>query len=130
LLREFGSPFASFADDFDDLDDFDDFDDFDGDFDPIRIVVANLVQSVGLDGLFNMLGLDPKLKRQFQEINRELGTDGLVDALKALIGEKLSGLGLPTLPGPPRKPKPPKPPKPTKKTRESDEDPPDQLDLF
>ena len=85
---------------------------------------------MGLDGLFNMLGLDPKLKRQFQEIKRELGTDGLVDALKVLIGEKLSGLGLPPLPRPAGKPKPPKPSKPTKKTRGSDEDPPDQLDLF
>jgi hypothetical protein len=96
LLREFGAPFFSphgGFDDFDDLDEFDDsddFDDFDDDFDPIRIVVANLVQSMGLDGLFNMLGLDPKLKRQFQEIKREQGTDGLVDALKVLIGEKLN----------------------------------------
>jgi tetratricopeptide (TPR) repeat protein len=136
LLRDFGSPFASFSDDFDDLDDLEDFEDpddldtFGDDFDPIRIVVANLVQSMGLDGLFNMLGLDPKLKRQFQEIKRELGTDGLVDALKVLIGEKLNGLGLPTLPRPPRTPKPPKPSKPKKKTRGSDEDPPDQMDLF
>jgi hypothetical protein len=136
LLRDFGSPFASFSDDFDDLDDLGDFEDpddldtFGDDFDPIRIVVANLVQSMGLDGLFNMLGLDPKLKRQFQEIKRELGTDGLVDALKVLIGEKLNGLGLPTLPRPPRTPKPPKPSKPKKKTRGSDEDPPDQMDLF
>lgn len=115
LLQEFDAPFFSPPGGFDD------------EFDPIRIAVANLVDSMGLDGLFNMLGLDPKLKRQFQEIERELGIDGLVDALRALIGEKLSGFGPPPLPMPGSKPKPSKPPK---KTRGSDEDPPDQLDLF
>ncbi len=132
LLDDFGgplgpsskaNPFAFFEDDDDD------------DQDPDTALVANLIESRGLDGLISMLGLDPLLKDQMRQIERELGADGLVDLLKAMAGGRLP-LPPGPLPGPrpgPRRGTGPKPaaPKGAKSPQApEDDDTPDQLDLF
>jgi hypothetical protein len=50
-----------------------------------------------------MLGLDPLVKDQMRQIERELGTEGLVDMLRAMAGGLLP---LPPGPGPGPRPGP------------------------
>ncbi|MCU0834114.1 MAG: hypothetical protein MUC77_06705 [Chromatiaceae bacterium] len=88
-------------------------------------VIANLIESLGLDGFFDMIGLPPKLRRQIKEAEQEVGRKGLIQMLTASLGDFVDDLpDFPPLPFGPSAGK-------GKKGRRKDQDDfLDQLDLF
>jgi hypothetical protein len=99
-------------------------------------VLATLIEIIGLDRAFDMLGLPPPLRRELKELERRFGKPAVMEALASAM-DTLRDIGVPDMAPPAPRPAPRRTgvrQSPDDAPREGGSDPddpsPDQPDLF
>jgi tetratricopeptide (TPR) repeat protein len=99
-------------------------------------VLATLIELLGLDRAFDMLGLPPPLRRELKQLESRFGPPAVIEALATAM-DTLGDIGLPDMAPPAPRPPPRRTSgrqSPEKAPRDGGSDPedpsPDQLDLF
>jgi len=94
--------------------------------------LRTFVEAMGLDGLLNITGASPKERAHLRQLEREVGREGVMEILLAMLRNGLPDFGPPS-PGRPKGPVPAGPGGVSGKAgREprKDDDEPEQFDLF
>jgi hypothetical protein len=99
-------------------------------------VLATLIDAIGLDRAFDMLGLPPQLRRELKQLERRFGKPAVMEALASAM-DAVGDIGAPDMAPPAPRPPPRRSsgresPEETPREGGSDQDDPsaDQLDLF
>jgi hypothetical protein len=99
-------------------------------------VLATLIDAIGLDRAFDMLGLPPQLRRELKQLERRFGKPAVMEALASAM-DAVGDIGAPDMAPPAPRPPPRRSsgresPEETPREGGSDRDDPsaDQLDLF
>lgn len=94
--------------------------------------LRGFVEAMGLDQLLSNIGAGPKDRAKLKQLEREVGREGVMEILLAMLRSSLPDFG-PPVPGLPHGPVPPRPGgaggKAKRKPRTDDDDP-EQFDLF